>query len=107
MKANTVFAMKPAKVVHNRVAIDPDLLIVENNFPVPAGRRHVTGKYDAVFSKLKPGGCIKCEPDEAPVIATALVNSIKRDRLKALTGCKVKFFRNRGDGHGGVFVLKP
>ena len=107
MKANTVFAMKPVKVVHNRVAIDPEMLIVENSFPLPAGRSKSAGKYDAVFSKLKPGGCIKCEPDEAPVVATALINAIKRDKFKAVSGCRVKFFRDRGDGHGGVFAVKP
>lgn len=82
--------------------IDPDHLIVEHNVPVP--KRTIAGvsKYAKVFAALRPGSCIKCMPDEVPVIANALRNSIESNQFAVLAGCTVASRRNCADGTGMV-----
>lgn len=107
MKANTVFAMKPAKAVHNRVAIDPEMLVVEHNVTPPKTRSVIGGKYDPVFEKLKPGSAVRCEPDECGPIVASLTKRLSQGRYPTLKGCVVRSCKRCDDGHARVFVLKP
>ena len=40
--------------------------------PLPVGRSKVTNKYHDVFSKLKHGQCVICEPDDVSRVSKAL-----------------------------------
>ena len=51
--------------------IDPDLIEICND-PYVGVRSSPKGKYDEMFSMLKPGQCLKCEPHESAPLATAL-----------------------------------
>lgn len=82
--------------------IDPDHLIVEHNVPVPKRMTAGSNKYAKVFAALRPGSCIKCMPDEVPVIATALRKSIESNQFAVLADCTVASRRNCADGTGMV-----
>lgn len=106
-RTNTVFAIKRAKTVHNRAAIDPELLVVEHNAQPPKTRSVVGGKYEPVFGKLKPGSSIRCEPSERGAITQALAKKVSQGVYPALKGCVVRSYQRCEDGHARVFVLKP
>lgn len=69
--------------------------------PFPS-RRLVTGKYTETFAALRPGQCIKTEPDRVSTVATAMKTWIKR------TGKKDVIVRTVGkmpDGFGRVYLM--
>ena len=87
------------------IEIDPDLLKVETDTPVP--RRSPNGnKYLTVFARMKPGHCIRCEPREVGPISNVLRKAIEMGRLTGLKGCKVITRMRCEDGHGRVWVVK-
>lgn len=90
-----------------KTEIDPELLIVEHNFQMPALRVRPPCKYDEVFRKLKPGSAIRCEPDESGPISHSLKKNIRLGDYPALAGCIVKALRRLPDGHGRVVVMLP
>lgn len=59
--------------------IDPDHLQIADD-EIVCRRSSPEGKYDLLFSKMKPGQCIKCEPDETQRLSNALRTWIKRRR---------------------------
>ena len=81
--------------------IDPDLLTVEHNTPLPAARR-VVGKYDAVFSKLRFGSCVACEPDEMNKVANALRKWLEREEKPG----KVVSVKRDKDGRARVWLIE-
>lgn len=81
--------------------IDPSLLTVEHNTPMPEGRR-VIGKYDAKFASLKYGSCIACEPREVNCVANALRKWLEREKAPG----KVESAREMRDGKGRVWLQK-
>ena len=63
---------QPRKVVNRTVqGIEPDLLKIEHDCPLHVARVRAS-KYDEIFSKLKPGSALVCEPKEAGRIAQTL-----------------------------------
>ena len=93
-------AHAPRKVKNQTNAIDPDLIKVEHNKPVETKRISV-GKYDKLFSQLKYGSCLVCEPQEVERIASALrkwLNSNEKPgKAHRNTKCK--------DGQARVWLL--
>lgn len=80
--------------------IDPDKLEICDDAPLPS-RARPGRKYGPVFSKLKPGQCIKCEPNQAPTLATALKKWITDKKLP----CIVRATSRYSDGKGRVWML--
>ena len=68
MTAPSVFqlAKPPKKKISRAMEIDPDLLKIEHNTPIPKGRP-APGKYDELFASLKAGSCVACDQ---PNVAT-------------------------------------
>lgn len=84
--------------------IDTDMLqISDDEF---TGRRSVPeGKYDAIFSKLKPGQCIKCESGESQTITNAMRKWLSNRKLTNLY--EVRSMRKYGtDQRGRVWLLE-
>lgn len=88
------------------VEVDPSLLSVEHNVSPPAWKSKIESKYDAIFKQLKPGSCVKCEPNEVAKISGALRKYIKTKGSKAIEGCKVLSRERCEDGHGRVWAIK-
>lgn len=80
--------------------IDPDKLEICNDAPMPS-RARPGWKYGPVFDKLKPGQCIKCEPNQAPTLATALKKWVTDKKLP----CIVRATSRYSDGKGRVWLL--
>jgi hypothetical protein len=100
-------AQKASKSVRRSIDIDPDLLVIEHNFKIPAKRSRAGSKYDATFSKLKPGSAIKCEPGETGPLSHSLKKSIAMGYLPSLKGCTVRSFKRCDDGQARVAVVAP
>lgn len=100
---NTPFAQlaKASKKHKPMRAVDVDLLKVEHNTPLPAGRR-VYGKYDALFAQLKFGSCIACEPSEKENIANGLRKYLERNKKPG----KIVSVKNCDDGKSRVWLVK-
>ena len=72
--------------------------------PVQVNRATVSAKYDELFSKLKPGQAIKCQPDEAGKIGNALNTWLKKhSKPGTVKTCR----RYETDGLGRVWLLAP
>lgn len=70
--------------------------------PLPVTRATVTAKYEELFSKLKPGQAIKCQPDEAGKIGHALNTWLaKKGKAGTVKTCR----RYETDGLGRVWLL--
>jgi hypothetical protein len=82
-------------------AIDPDLLSVEHSTPRPTARR-VSGKYDAVFAKLRYGSCVACEPSEMNTVANSLRKWMARE---GKPGKVVSVTRDK-DGRARVWMVE-
>lgn len=84
-------------------SIDPDLLEIGND-EFPGARTSPEGKYSALFSKMRSGQCIKCEPKETQPLGHALRTWLKRN------GKDEKFIVRTvnnfpQDGRGRVWML--
>jgi hypothetical protein len=55
--------------------VDPDTLVICRD-PLPKGRVNLN-KYGMVFTKLKDGDCLKCEPEEVGQLANGLRKWLK------------------------------
>lgn len=89
-----------SKAASKVVEIDPDKLEICND-PIPATRARPGWKYGPVFSQLKPGQCIKCEPSQAPTLWTALKKWVADKKLP----CIVRATSRYDDGKGRVWLL--
>ena len=104
--APSPFPAVPKAPQKPRQEIDPDLLVVEHNQPVPQFRTRFSNKYGPVFAKLKPGSSIRCEPSETSRLAQALRKELERGRVTHLKGCTVVSRERCPDGHGRVWAMK-
>ncbi len=89
----------------SRVEIDPAMLEVEHNTPMPIFRSKKSDKYGELFATLKPGSCVRCEPKEVPRVAQSLRKALDVGRYKVLAGCKVLSRTKCEDGHGRVWAM--
>ena len=93
------FTGQPLKPVRY---IDPSALKISAD-PVVDGRARIVSKFDALFSQLKPGQCLICEPEQAPKLNAALRKWLDN---KGLTAVKTKAMtRYPTDGKGRVWRL--
>lgn len=86
-------------------AVDTEFLKVEHNVPLPA-KRVIKGKYDQVFSQLRPNSAIRCEANEFDKIAQALRKALTSKQFPKLEGCVVKAARRCEDGFARVWAWK-
>lgn len=93
-------AHAPRKVKNHTNEIDPDFLKIEHDSPVHTPRVGQS-KYTPLFSKLKIGSALVCEPSETGRVAQTL-----RKWLES-TGkpYKVKQTAHCPDGRGRVWLL--
>lgn len=83
--------------------IDPDLIEICND-PYVGVRSSPKGKYDEMFSMLKPGQCLKCEPHESAPLATALRKWLQTNGKDAELEVRA-MNRFSKDGRGRVWLL--
>jgi hypothetical protein len=79
---------------------DPDKLEICSD-PLPAGRANPGNKYEALYSQLTLGQCIKCQPGEVGRVANSLRKWVKGQRQ----GGTVRSIRDYGDGKGRVWWI--
>ncbi len=106
MTAAAVANLFPTVAKKHKAPIDPDMLKVEHNVPLPGFRSAQEGKYHALFALMKPGSCIRCEADEINQIANALRKQIELKRYPAIIGCVVRSAARCEDGAARVWALK-
>lgn len=83
--------------------IDIDHLVIVDD-PLPPGHSLYAHKYDALFSKLKHGQGLKCEPDEAQALAKAMTHWLRRTKKEG----QVTLCRDYPTDHKGrVWLLEP
>lgn len=82
--------------------VDPTMIKVEHNTPIPDDIR-VVGKYDDLFSALKPGSCLACERAEVESISNALRKWMARNKI---TGMKVIKHSRCDDGKARLWLVK-
>ena len=83
--------------------LDPSLLAIGND-EYTGVRASPEGKYDELFSRLKAGQCVKCEPGETQPVRNALLkwlqNKGKETKFEVRT-----MTRYHTDGRGRVWLL--
>ncbi len=82
--------------------VDPSMLKLEHNTPLPTARR-VFGKYDEIFASMKYGSCIACEYSEFQKIANALRKYLERTKRPG----KVVHVSKCEDGKARVWLVSP
>ena len=70
--------------------------------PLPTTRHQPEGKYTAIFSKLKPGQCIKCPTGTASRLGQALRKWIEANKLGHRVSATETY---EADGQGRVWLL--
>lgn len=104
--ANASRAVSPfpqaARKTSRRSSIDPDMLRIESGKPPPAdGTRPGRSKFDALFDRMKPGDCVRCEPSERETVRGAMLKWAKR-RGKSIA---VRSQSTCADGAARVWML--
>lgn len=69
--------------------------------PFPA-KRLMSSKYDGAFSEMRPGQCIKTEPENVGKVAAGMKKWIER---KSRTDVVVRIVRKMDDGFGRVYLM--
>lgn len=95
-------AKSPKRSVRQQKFVDPTMIQVEHNTPIPDDIR-VSGKYDDKFSALKPGSCLACERIEVEAIANALRKWMQRNKI---TGMKILKHSRCEDGKARLWLVK-
>lgn len=80
---------------------DPSTLTICND-ALPVGRASPGFKYAPLFSAMKVGQCVKCQPDEVGRIAGALKKWIEMQGGRGM----VRSSKDYGDGQGRVWWLE-
>lgn len=70
--------------------------------PLPEGKAKITNKYHDVFSKLKHGQCVICEPDDVQRVAKALRGWMTDEKVKGQIR-STKLYEK--DGKGRVWMM--
>ena len=73
--------------------------------PPPQKRSLGPGRYDELFASMKPGQCIKCEPEHTGAIGNALRHWIKRKRKKNLAVKAASHYPGCKENLGRVWLL--
>lgn len=98
------FQQKQKKPRAEPKAVDLDSIQVAND-PLPAGRAKATEyKYDHLFSGMKVGQCLKCDPADVGKISHAMSVWIKRNQLKDHVVRSTRKYET--DGLGRVWLIK-
>lgn len=71
--------------------------------PLPAGRASPGAKYAPLFSKLRPGQCIKCKPDDVARLGNALRKYLEQNKLPFIMRTVRQYHT---DGQGRVWMLE-
>lgn len=83
--------------------VDVDALKIAND-PMTGRKLTAAPKYEQIFSKLKAGQCIVCQPGEAAKISHALNNWLKnQNKTNVVRSCN----RYEKDGLGRVWLFEP
>lgn len=101
LKAATPFPFQTRKVHKPMDYIDPELLKVEHNTPLPQARR-IYGKYDDLFGRMRYGSCVVCEGEEMNKVANALRKWLEREKQPG----KVVSIKRCEDGKARVWLMK-
>jgi hypothetical protein len=101
---NAFTQVPPRKKVHKAVrSIEVDLIKISND-AFPGQRSCPEGKYVEMFTKMKPGQCLECEPAEVQPLAAGmrkwLVNQGKDKQFMVRT-----MTRFPKDGRGRVWLI--
>lgn len=70
--------------------------------PLPEGKAKITNKYHDVFSKLKHGQCVICEPDDVSRVAKALRGWMEQNEVTGQIRSTRLYER---DGKGRVWMM--
>ena len=94
---------KPAKQKLSRF-LDVSTLVITND-ALPIGRmKNTQNKYDEVFSALKVGQCIQCQPEDVSKLSHALNTWLERHgKVNAVRSCK----HYDTDRMGRIWLLEP
>lgn len=104
-KANDPFnTTKPRTKSVQRSAIHVEDLEVADD-PLPKKRSLGPGRYDDLFASMKPGQCIKCEPEHTGAIGNALRSWLKRKRKKNLAVKAARHYPPCKDKLGRVWLV--
>jgi hypothetical protein len=102
--ANRPFGATPmVKTKQATKYVDPATLVICSD-PLPAGRALPKLKYEDVFSKLKPGQCVKCEPEQTGKLSSSLRKYMERHNIK---GSIKSVTRYPTDQMGRVWMMAP
>ena len=105
VKANDPFnTTKPRTISVRRSTIHIEDLEVADD-PLPKKRSLGPGRYDTLFATIKPGQCIKCEPQHTGAIGNALRHWIKRTRKKNLAVKTASHYPGCRENLGRVWLL--
>ena len=95
---------KPHTKGVRRSAIHVEALEVADD-PPPQKRSLGPGRYDELFASMKPGQCIKCEPEHTGAIGNALRHWIKHKRKKNLAVKTASHYPACKENLGRVWLL--
>ena len=70
--------------------------------PIPNHRASCGNKYESVFSKLKVGQAIKCQPLEVARMSNSLRKWASDNKIKG----NVRSMKDYGDGRGRVWLVE-
>lgn len=82
---------------------DPASLVICND-PLPASRALPLLKYESLFGAMKPGQCVKCQPEQTGKLAVALRKYMERHNIE---GSIKSMTRYPSDQMGRVWMLEP
>src|SRR5690606_23849269 len=87
-----------------RSRLNPDDLEISDD-PMPA-KRQAPSQYDAIFSQLKVGQCVKVEPDRVDTIGNALRSWIRRNKKKNVMVKSVRAYKGCKEKLGRVWLIE-
>lgn len=103
---NNPFTGEPSKPAAQKPSrfLDVATLVITNDV-LPIGRvKNTQNKYGEVFSALKVGQCIKCQPEDVSKLAHALNTWLERHgKTNAVRSCK----HYDSDQLGRIWLLEP
>lgn len=97
--ANRPFGAAPMKRQPTRHT-DPATIEICDD-PLPGSRASCGNKYEALFSNMKDGQALKCQPIEVNRIANGLRKWIQDKKIKGA----VRSMTDYGDGKGRVWLV--
>lgn len=90
------------KSTKQSVLVDTTTLKIVDDAYKPE-RARMAGKYDPIFSTMKFGQAVKCDPKEASKIATAMKKWAEKTKTKIVVRATSSYHE---DGQGRVWMLR-